>query len=89
MGHGSQMIVLPISKLPKHPSSTLPCMQEPVLFAESIFYNIAFGLRRGEEDATLAQVRAFLLVRFGNMRLMNPDWTLHPVLHCVMAHMNL
>ncbi len=33
-------------------------MQEPVLFAESIFYNIAFGLRRGEEDATLAQVRS-------------------------------
>lgn len=32
-------------------------LQEPVLFAESIFYNIAFGLRRGEEDASLAEVQ--------------------------------
>ena len=38
-------------------------LQEPVLFAETIFYNIAFGLRRGEADATLAQVRARLLVQ--------------------------
>ena len=38
-------------------------LQEPVLFAETVFYNIAFGLRRGEADATLAQVRARLLVQ--------------------------
>ena len=33
--------------------------QEPVLFADSIFYNIAFGLPRGEIDASLAQVSSF------------------------------
>lgn len=30
--------------------------QEPVLFAESIFYNIAFGADRGEDSVSLAQV---------------------------------
>ena len=35
--------------------------QEPVLFAASIFYNISFGLRRGEADATLAQAPPLVL----------------------------
>ncbi|KAK9823789.1 hypothetical protein WJX72_005523 [[Myrmecia] bisecta] len=30
--------------------------QEPVLFADTIFYNIAFGMRRGEDSVSLAQV---------------------------------
>lgn len=42
--------------LPLYAAIALIVVQEPVLFAESIFYNIAFGLRRGEEDATLAEV---------------------------------
>ena len=30
--------------------------QEPVLFAESLFYNIAFGAEKGEASVSLAQV---------------------------------
>lgn len=30
--------------------------QEPILFAESLFYNIAFGAAKGEASVSLAQV---------------------------------
>lgn len=49
-------------------------MQEPVLFAETIFYNIAFGLRRGGNEASLAQVSVFY-ISFTQKRVCNDLYT--------------